>query len=78
MAQKKDPAWAYGTAMFSNTKIKCIFRDMTYNGGIFHHKKHLIGCYKDVRVCPKVPDSVKEEIKAYFMGKKDFKTQKEL
>ncbi|XP_055836284.1 uncharacterized protein LOC129904724 isoform X5 [Solanum dulcamara] len=75
MAQKRDPAWAYGIAMGSNTRIKCVFCDMTYNSGIFRHKKHLIGGYKDVKVCPKVPNSVKEEIKEYFTKKNEFKTQ---
>ncbi|XP_055812957.1 uncharacterized protein LOC129882601 [Solanum dulcamara] len=75
MAQKMDPTWAYGIAMGSKTKIKCVFCDITYNGGIFRHKKHLIGGYKDVKVCSKVPNSVKEEIKEYFTEKNEFKTQ---
>jgi len=70
MTQKREPTWVFGTPMKSNTKVKCVFCDMTYNGGIFPHKKHLIGGYRDVKVCPKVPDSVKEEIKEYLLEKK--------
>ncbi|KAG5629242.1 hypothetical protein H5410_000959 [Solanum commersonii] len=75
MSQKRDPAWAYGTPMGSNTKVKCSFCNVTYNGGIFRHKKHLIGGYRDVKVCPNVPDKVKEEIKEYLLKKNEFKIQ---
>ncbi|KAH0673922.1 hypothetical protein KY284_025009 [Solanum tuberosum] len=75
MSQKRDPAWAYGTPMGSNTKVKCIFCDVIYNGRIFRHKKHLIGGYRDVKVCMKVPDSVKKEIKEYLLKINEFKTQ---
>lgn len=61
-SQKRDPAWAYGTAVGSNSKIRCIFCDKIYNDGIYHYKKHLIGGYRDV-VCPKVPDLVKQEMR---------------
>ncbi|KAG5569725.1 hypothetical protein H5410_059491 [Solanum commersonii] len=61
--------------MGSNTKVKCSFCNVTYNGGIFHHKKHLIGGYRDVKVCPNVPDKVKEEIKEYLLKKNKFKIQ---
>ena len=74
MSQKRDPAWAYGTPM-GNTKVKYIFCDVTYNGGIFHHKRHLIGGYRDVKVCPEVPNKVREEIKEYMFKKNEFKTQ---
>ena len=75
MSQKRDPAWAYETPMGSNTKVKCSFCDVTYNSGIFHHKRHLIGGYRDVKVCLEVPDKVKEEIKEYMLKKNEFKTQ---
>ncbi|XP_047252772.1 uncharacterized protein LOC124887332 [Capsicum annuum] len=76
MAQKRDPSWAYGIAIGNtNTQIKCIFCDNIYNGGIFRHKKHLIGGYKDVIVCPKVPNVVKEEMKEYMKKKNELKTQ---
>ncbi|KAG5614531.1 hypothetical protein H5410_014355 [Solanum commersonii] len=61
--------------MGSNTKVKCSFCDVTYNGGIFRHKKHLIGGYRDVNVCPNIPDKVKEEIKEYLLKKNEFKIQ---
>ncbi|KAG5621435.1 hypothetical protein H5410_006653 [Solanum commersonii] len=61
--------------MGSNTKVKCSFCNVTYNGGIFRHKKHLIGGYRDVKVCPNVPDKVKEEIKEYLLKKNEFKIQ---
>lgn len=42
---------------------------MTYNDRIFRHKKHPIGDYKDVRVCPKVSDSLKEKTKSILSEK---------
>ena len=77
MPQKRDPAWAYGTPMGSNTKVKCIFCDVTCNGRIFSHKRHLMGGYRDVKVCPKVPNKVREEIKEYILKKNEFNTQNE-
>lgn len=59
----------YGTAIASNTKIKCVFGDMMHNDGIFHHKKHLIGGYKDV-VCPKVSNFVSEESRSTLREKR--------
>jgi len=32
MTQKREPTWVFGTPMKSNTKVKCVFCDMTYNG----------------------------------------------
>ena len=75
MSQKRDPAWAYETPMGSNTKVKCIFCDVTYNGGIFRHKRHLMDGYRDLKVCTKVPNKVREEIKEYMLKKNEFKTQ---
>ena len=34
-----------------------------------------MGGYRDVKVCPKVPNKVREEIKEYMLKKNEFKTQ---
>ena len=34
-----------------------------------------MGGYRDVKVCPEVPNKVREEIKEYMLKKNEFKTQ---
>ena len=39
-------------------------------------KKHLVGGYRNVTVCKKCSDYVKEEIKEYMSKKKEIRTKK--
>lgn len=67
-----DPAWKYGkrASETNRNKVTCIFCGLTFNGGISHHKQHLLGNSSDVQQCKKCPDAVRQEIKDYVERKK--------
>ncbi|XP_073137903.1 uncharacterized protein [Henckelia pumila] len=74
---RKDPTWNYGTLVDpkNTNKMKCNFCGKITNGGIYRHKKHLVGGNRNTKTCPKCPDHVKEEIGSYMSKRKEVKHQ---
>jgi len=70
-----DPGWNYGkrTSETNRNAVECNFCKKVTNGGIFRHKQHLVGTYKDVSGCEKCPDGVREEMKKYVDEKRELK-----
>ena len=72
---RKDPRWKY--TCLPNEKdfntIICIFCYKVTKGGIYRHKQHLIGGYKNAKKCRKCSKHVREEMEEYMSTKKSQK-----
>ena len=59
---RKDPAWKYNT--LSDPKdinsLKCNFSGKITKERVYQAKQHLVGGYRNAKVCPKCPSRVKE------------------
>ncbi|RVW25080.1 hypothetical protein CK203_115992 [Vitis vinifera] len=55
--------------------IICIFCDKVTKGGIYRHKQHLVGGYRNAKKCRKCPEHVREEMEEYMSSKKNQKEQ---
>lgn len=55
--------------------VECNVCKKVTTDGIFRHKQHLIGTFKDVTRCEQSPDAVREEIKKFVDEKKEQKCQ---
>ncbi|KAG5594229.1 hypothetical protein H5410_035461 [Solanum commersonii] len=66
-----DLGWNYGKRTSENNRnaVECNFCKKVTNVGIFRHKQHVVGTYKDVSQCEKCPDGVREEMKNMLMKK---------
>ena len=58
--------------LITNTTICKFYRKVT-KGGIFRAKQHLVGGFRNTKVCPKCSPSVKQEIGEYIQKKKNDK-----
>ncbi|KAK1407750.1 hypothetical protein QVD17_39376 [Tagetes erecta] len=72
---KKDPGWKYNYLKDDKDKnsVTCIFCMKVTTGGIFRAKLHQVGGNRNARACPKCPNDVKEELKAYIESQKSKK-----
>ena len=65
---RKDPGWKY--VRLVNEKdlntIICIFGDKVTKWGIYRHKQHLVGGYRNAKKCRKCLEYVREEMKEYI------------
>ncbi|KAJ9697130.1 hypothetical protein PVL29_009062 [Vitis rotundifolia] len=70
---RRDPGWKY--ARLINEKdlntIICIFCDKVTKGGIYRHKQHLVGGYRNAKKCRKCLEHVREEMEEYMNVNKD-------
>ncbi|KAG5596013.1 hypothetical protein H5410_037245 [Solanum commersonii] len=55
--------------------VECVFCNKQSKGGIFRHKKHLMGTSNNVVRCSIYPNVVRKEIRRYVEEKKDLKHQ---
>ena len=51
------------------------FCDKVTKGGIYRHKQHLVGGYKNAKKCRKCLEHVREEMEEYMNSKKNKKEQ---
>ena len=83
ISKKKDPTWKH-TILINppdTLKHKCPFCGKISTGGITRAKEHLIGTSrrrKNITLCNRVPDEVKEELKAYEEKQASIKRQANL
>ena len=68
---RKDPGWKY--VRLVNEKdlntIICIFCEKVTKGGIYRHKQHLVGGYRNAKKCKKCQEHVREKIEEYMTAK---------
>ncbi|RVW21092.1 hypothetical protein CK203_106163 [Vitis vinifera] len=74
---RRDPGWKYGRLVNEKdlNTIICIFCDKVTKGGIYRHKQHLVGVYRNAKKCRKCPEHVREEMEEYMTSKKNQKEQ---
>ncbi|RVW19146.1 hypothetical protein CK203_095168 [Vitis vinifera] len=74
---RRDPGWKYGRLVNEKdlNTIICIFCDKVTKGGIYRHKQHLVGGYRNAKKCRKCPEHVREEMEEYMSSKKNQKEQ---
>ena len=72
-SERKDPGWKYARLPHEKdlNTIICIFCDKVTKGGIYRHKQHLVGGYRNAKKCTKCPVHVRQEIEDYMNGKKN-------
>ncbi|KAI3721407.1 hypothetical protein L2E82_32417 [Cichorium intybus] len=69
-----DPGRKYGTQDPNNrNNFTCHFCNNVYKGGVYRLKCHFIGGYSSVMDCPKCPEHIKEETRAYMLKKEQSK-----
>ncbi|KAK8685118.1 hypothetical protein V6N13_041126 [Hibiscus sabdariffa] len=65
-----DPARKYGKPKPTNkNSLVCNFCGKAFKGGAYRMKQHLIGGFKNMSKCPKCPNHVSEEVKAFMIKK---------
>ena len=75
-SRKADPGWQYGVADPKDPNvIKCCFCDKVTKGGIYRHKQHLVGGYRNATACKRYLPNVAEEIRNYMAKRKELKEQ---
>ncbi|RVW13610.1 hypothetical protein CK203_088822 [Vitis vinifera] len=74
---RRDPRWKYDRLVNEKdlNTIICIFCDKVTKGGIYRHKQHLVGGYRNAKKCRKCPEHVREEMEEYMSSKKNQKEQ---
>ncbi|RVW62502.1 hypothetical protein CK203_064010 [Vitis vinifera] len=74
---RRDPGWKYGRLVNEKdlNTIICIFCDKVTKGGIYRHKQHFVGGYRNAKKCRKCLEHVREEMKEYMSSKKNKKEQ---
>ncbi|RVW13361.1 hypothetical protein CK203_095743 [Vitis vinifera] len=74
---RRDPGWKYGRLVNEKdlNTIICIFCEKVTKGGIYRHKQHLVGGYRNAKKCRKCPEHVREEMEEYMSSKKNQKEQ---
>ena len=76
---RRDLEWKY--VHLVNEKdlniIICIFCDKVTKGGIYKHKQHLVGGYRNVKKCIKCPEHVREEMEEYMSSQEKSKRANE-
>ncbi|XP_052178007.1 uncharacterized protein LOC127791885 isoform X2 [Diospyros lotus] len=77
---RKDPAWKYNTLPDPKdiNCLKCNFCGKITKGGVYRAKQHLVGGYRNAKVCPKCPSHVKEEIREYMSKKLEEKNNSDV
>ncbi|XP_052210470.1 uncharacterized protein LOC127813510 isoform X1 [Diospyros lotus] len=77
---RKDPAWKYNTLPDPKdiNSLKCNFCGKITKGGVYRAKHHLVGGYRNTKVCPKCPSHVKEEIREYMSKKLEEKNNSDV
>ncbi|TXG48622.1 hypothetical protein EZV62_024497 [Acer yangbiense] len=80
LKQNLDIAWQYFDCPDPKDKntTKCKFCNKVSKGGIYRGKQHLVGGFRNVTVCKKCPDVVREEIRDYMIKKKEEKEGRNL
>ncbi|XP_062213183.1 uncharacterized protein LOC133913998 isoform X2 [Phragmites australis] len=70
--KSRDMGWKYGIMIDENRQHwKCMYCGLTrYGGGVSRLKRHLAGDL-DVKMCPKVPANVAEEIREHLRKKRE-------
>ncbi|XP_062201913.1 uncharacterized protein LOC133904415 isoform X2 [Phragmites australis] len=70
--KSRDMGWKYGIMIDENRQHwKCMYCGLTrYGGGVSRLKRHLAGDL-DVKMCPKVPVDVAEEIRQHLRKKRE-------
>jgi len=66
-----DPAWAYAKSVdgLKSTPM-CIYCHAVFTGsGITRLKKHLVGGYKEVKMCRECPDEVRNHVRELLKDK---------
>ena len=75
---KTDLAWNYFKADPNDRNITtCKFCCKVTKGSIFR-AKHLVGGFRNIKVCPKYSPSVKEEIGEYMQKKKNNRDERNM
>ncbi|RVW19008.1 hypothetical protein CK203_095024 [Vitis vinifera] len=74
---RRDPGWKYGRLVNEKdlNTIICIFCEKVTKGGIYRHKQHLVGGYRNAKKFRKCPEHVREEMEEYMSSKKNQKEQ---
>ncbi|RVW38640.1 hypothetical protein CK203_077543 [Vitis vinifera] len=74
---RRDLGWKYGRLVNEKdlNTIICIFCEKVTKGGIYRHKQHLVGGYRNAKKCRKCPEHVREEMEEYMSSKKNQKEQ---
>ena len=76
---RRDPGWKY--ACLINEKdlktIICILCDKVTKWGIYRHKQHLVGGYKNAKKCRKCLEHVREEMEEYMSSQEKSKRANE-
>ncbi|XP_052170572.1 uncharacterized protein LOC127786893 isoform X2 [Diospyros lotus] len=77
---RKDPTWKYNTLPDPKdiNCLKCNFCGKITKGGVYRAKQHLVGGYRNAKVCPKCPSHVKEEIREYMSKKLEEKNNSDV
>ncbi|PIN11847.1 hypothetical protein CDL12_15543 [Handroanthus impetiginosus] len=70
---QRNPSWNYGILPNpkDTNKIICKYCNKETNWGVNRSKKHLVGGYKDVKKCPKCPEFVRDEMRAYMTRRQE-------
>ncbi|MCL7051435.1 hypothetical protein MKW94_004835, partial [Papaver nudicaule] len=61
-----DPGWDYGQPLIGDrNSVKCDLCGVITRAGIFRHKKHLLGGFKDATLCPNVTKEIQDRIRKF-------------
>ncbi|KAI3975136.1 hypothetical protein MKX01_038464 [Papaver californicum] len=73
-----DPGWDYGQPLVNDrNSVKCDLCGMITRAGIFRHKKHLLGGFKDVTLCTNVTKEIQDRIRKFMDEQSSRKKEKE-
>ncbi|KAI3858678.1 hypothetical protein MKX03_027381, partial [Papaver bracteatum] len=73
-----DPGWDYGQPLVNDrNSVKCDLCGVITRAGIFRHKKHLLGGFKDVTLCPNVTTEIQDRIRKFMDEQSSKKKEKE-
>ena len=79
ITSKIDLAWDYFEVDPNDRNTTtCKFCHKVTKGGIFWVKQHLVGGFRNTKVCPKYPPSVKQEIGEYMQKKKNYRDKQNM
>ncbi|KAM0024561.1 putative transcription factor/ chromatin remodeling BED-type(Zn) family [Helianthus debilis subsp. tardiflorus] len=71
-----DPARKYGTQDPTNrNNISCNYCGKVVKGGVYRLKQHFVGGFRNVTVCLRCPEHVREEMKIYMQKKEMSKVE---
>ncbi|RZC76074.1 hypothetical protein C5167_001150 [Papaver somniferum] len=74
-----DPGWDYGQPLVNDrNSVKCDLCGVITRAGIFRHKKHLLGGFKDVTLCTNVTKEIQDRIRKFMDEQSSKKKEKEI